>query len=455
MRKTLFTLLLFVLTETLFSQQGPLLQKFKYRISNYRAINYSINGNGQFDKTDFVSGTRKSSAASGGFGAAYYKSKSTDRILLTASGSLYSSFNVSQSNIPGNVNTNKSFYVMPGISVLNKWFSEKNHFTELGADVSSDYNLYNYTATGFTGPAKNKQGYYSIAINTGVGKGRLENITDMQNALWLNKELEEAKLLSRPLSDEELNELGQSITKGNNTRVLDVRRRTQFILKTVDNYFQGKGLIKKTDINYFAELNDILFFAVNSPRLSGTEKYIRFTPAISGGSQNVTQYNLIDKYEQRNGTRSLLFTSGFNKYIPVSLTHQNNYGASLKLAYTYKQLTDRNFISGVVNETKSSTALKQAGVNMFFQHTIYPNTRTILIFNFQSETGYQDIARQSGFYGGADFSAIFHYFISYRTRLNFNVGASYQKNLYYSNQYFNLLPDRILLNANFGLEISL
>lgn len=121
----------------------------------------------------------------------------------------------------------------------------------------------------------------------------------MQNALWLNKALEEATLLSRQLSGDELNELGKTITKGNNTRVVDLRKRTRFILKIVDDFFQQKEIINSTNINYFSHLNDIMFFTVNNPRLSGTEHFIRFTPEISGGGGNSTQYSLIEKNEQR------------------------------------------------------------------------------------------------------------------------------------------------------------
>jgi len=119
----------------------------------------------------------------------------------------------------------------------------------------------------------------------------------MQNALWLYKELQEANLLTRSISDNELNDLGQSITDGTNTRVPDTRNRTQFILTTVDNYFQQKELIAKNDINYCTRLNDILFFDFNNVRLSGTEKFIRFTPAIQRNSQESGSNNLADKYK--------------------------------------------------------------------------------------------------------------------------------------------------------------
>ena len=104
--------------------------------------------------------------------------------------------------------------------------------------------------------------------------------------------------------------MGRTITTANNTRVLDARKRTQFILETVDNYLQQNGLINKTDIRYFSHLNDILFVAFNSPRLSGTKKFIRFTPGIAGYGTNLTQNSNINKYERKLNNKSLALATG-------------------------------------------------------------------------------------------------------------------------------------------------
>jgi hypothetical protein len=101
MRKIILTLVLFhglfISTQALFGQQGPLLQKFKYRVSNYSAINYSVNGGSHLERTNYVSAPHTNSGVMGAIGAAYYNYKSTDRILLTKSASLYSSFNSGKS----------------------------------------------------------------------------------------------------------------------------------------------------------------------------------------------------------------------------------------------------------------------------------------------------------------------------------------------------------------------
>jgi len=98
--------------------------------------------------------------------------------------------------------------------------------------------------------------------------------------------------------------------------------------------------------------------------------------------------------------------------------------------------------------------IKQAGANVFFQHAIYPNTRTIILFDFRSEGGYQKNQNLSEFFSSTLIERIMNYFVSYRTMLRGNIGASYEKNMYYPFPN-NSRPERILLNANVGLDISL
>jgi hypothetical protein len=454
MKKTLLQVLLSLFALPIFAQPDSLLKKFKYRIDNFRAINFNFSGGSQFNERDLGSGRQKNGAATGGIGATYFINKSTDRILLTASAGMYGSFNSAKSEDPVTRNINNSFSTAPQLSILNKWFT-KNMFTELGAVISGNFFRTKETATGIIVAAKNNQAQYSTELTMGIGKGRLENVTDMQNALWLYKELVKIDRLTSIVSAEDLTELGRSLTKGNNTRVLDSRKRTQFLLSTVDNYLQQKGLINKIDITYFSNLNDILFFAFNSPRFAGTEKFIRLTPAIKGSNINQVQNNGIDKFEHDFTAQSAVLSSGFKKYKPVNLIHQNNYGASLQLAYISGDLADRFFTNGIItNEIKGKTVIKQAGANLFYGHAIYPNTRTIINFNLQSEFGYQDIYAEN-FYTATNLFCGINYFISYHTRLNCSVSAYYQKNMYSIDRYVQAFPNTIQLSATAGLEINL
>jgi len=159
-----------------------LLQNFKYRINKYRAISYSKNGSSQFEQYNQVPMDVKNSYASGNLGAAYYFIKSTERILLTANTGLYSSVAAGKAITQSAENTSSNFNVAPSINVLHKWLA-KNNVTELGAIVNYNYGSSKYRQTNPVNKEKNNQDIYAVAILTGIGKGRLENVTNMQNGL--------------------------------------------------------------------------------------------------------------------------------------------------------------------------------------------------------------------------------------------------------------------------------
>ncbi len=454
MKKITLLLALNISVVSLFAQADSLLKQFKYRISQFRAVSFNAGGGSQYSRVDFVTNTVKNSASSAGFNGMYYVTKSTDKIQLTATANISSNFSRNKSSDLSNSNKSNNFSAAPQLSILNRWFSKKI-FTELGADISADYNSTKTILQGYPAAGKYTQKGYFTTLTLGIGKGRLENVTDMQNALWLYKELQQEQRLSRSLSATDLTELGKSITRGNNTRVLDGRKKTKFLLSTVDQYLQQKGLVSKTDINYFTSLNDILFYAYNNVRLAGTEKFIRLNPSVSDLNDRQLQPNGIQETKHLFNTRSAALSIGFKKYMPTSLTHQNNYGAAVNCSYLTGDNTDRSYNNGILlSETKGTTEIKRAGGSIFYEHAIYPNTRTNINFNLQSDLGYQDIDGQN-FYTATNAGCNVNYFISYHTRLSLGAGVFFQKNNYVISDYINIMPTSFQLYTNAGVQIQL
>jgi hypothetical protein len=457
MRRPLLLLIIIIPTSILFSQQESVLKDFKFRNANYRAISFRLNGSGIADNTNYQSG-RLDQYVIGFSGAFQFQQmKSTDKQLFNFIAGLTPSYSSATADNFTDKNKSRYFSISPQVYLNNKWFSKKM-FTELGVESFANF-------TGgrnrFGLPVilqKTNTNYASFAIILGIGKGRLENITDMQNALWLNKSLEEAGRLSHVLTPTELNELGKSITKGNNTRVLDARKRTQFILETIDNYFQENGLINKTDIKYFSNLNDIVFFAFNDPRLSGTEKFIRLKPFIEKFDHSMNESPTDNRTEIEALNYSALLSIGINRHLPKNLKHQNDFGIAAELKYQSNDYNARSFYGGnPIGVIDMESAMKQAGLSGFFKHGIYPNSRTLINFQAEARGGYQDLEGESSGYFSSQLQASWNYFISYRTRLTCNVAAQYQKNIYTSSStyYLDLRPENITVLANFGIEVNL
>ncbi|MBL7744983.1 MAG: hypothetical protein JNN00_16030, partial [Chitinophagaceae bacterium] len=188
----------------------------------------------------------------------------------------------------------------------------------------------------------------------------------------------------------------------------------------------------------------------------GTELFIRATPAIMNYQDDLTQQPVNSKTEEDAMNKSVRLSAGINKHVPISLKHQNNFGAALQLYYLSNDYTEKFFNGGVqTGEIRLDPELKQAGASAFFEHAIYPNTRTIIRFKLDTETGYQDIGDENSFFNLSNLSGSWNYFISYRTRLNCGLGVSYRKNIYALINYLTLLPESIQLFANAGVQVSL
>jgi hypothetical protein len=455
MRPILLTLTLLSLTINSFSQQDSVLQQFTYSIPHYRAIGISLGtGTSHYD-TDIPGGSNLQNGISASGGASYYYTQSTDKNLLTANSYFSLGYSAGKSSTPSIETKNKNATISSLLNINNKWFRNEQ-FLETGVEIAENNSLQKFISSVPYSNTKFTTNNFSLSATAGIGKGRLENVTDMQNALWLIHRLKREDRLSRTLSAAEMDALGHTITMANNTRVLDDRKKTEYILKHTDEFLRTNNLISQYDINYFTGLNDILFFAFNNIRLSGTEKFIRLTPAIRSYNLADSQMISVSKTTTRNTVRSVQFSAGLNKYKPQSLQHQDNYGISLVLLYTSYGLDNRSYRYGVnVGEQKSNPEIKRAGLNLFYEHAYYPDTRTIVSINCNAETGYQQIAQQKDMYGNIFISGNLNYFISYKTRLTCSAGGNYKKNEFDLNNDLSPIADYFDLFVNAGVTISL
>ena len=126
------------------------------------------------------------------------------------------------------------------------------------------------------------------------------------------------------------------------------------------------------------------------------------------------------------------------------------------LKSVYSDLSDKFLTNNVVtSETISKSDIKQGGLQAFYEHAIYPNTRTTINVNVNAESGYQNFVANNNFYAILNLNAGANYFISYNTRFTCSLGMQYIKNDYPVYQYQYLRSNGINLYANAGIEINL
>lgn len=454
MRKIIITLLLVSISYWINAQQSEskLLQDFKYRIDNFRALNFSVGGGALHESDRSSNSVINNSNFSGNTGIGLTGYKSTDRQLRSSNFSVNSGFSKSTSNEDDG--KARSFSGQFAASLADKYFKGEKFFL---LESNSNGRLNTGKASSANVPLLTKSSASGLYINlgAGIGKGRLEFVTDMQNALWLHKELSKEKVLKRQLSEKELMGLGMAVTKANNTRVLDSRRRNRFILETVDGFLQKNGLISKTDILYFSSLNDVLFYAINEHRMSGVEKALKLSPSFSY-SRNYGKYSEpVSENEDRTKVKALTLIASWKKYKPVSLYHQRNYGFSFQAVKSWRNYLMATSNSGVVNESKWNDNSSQVSVSAFLQHKFYPNTRTSFNLSLETEGGYNWFPGISKWFNLTRAGCSLNYFISYNARLTGGVSASIQKNYNDITSAYLFNTNLFSLNASIGLEINL
>ncbi len=438
-----------------FSQDKQLLKDYKYRINQYKALDLGFNTGGQSNNN--YAGYGGSRSIDGGLNVNFFAIKSTDKIYRTINSGVVGNFSSSTENSVTSTNKYKQFYVAPNVNINNKWYTESN-FIELGTSIKAEINTRNNKIIrGIIEENARSDKNVDLNFAIGVGKGRLENITDMQNALWLATILYDDKNLSRKLNKDEINDLAKVITQSNNFRILDGRKRIQYILTRIDTYLQSKGQVNKTDIKYFTNLNDVIFFANNFYRQAGTIRYIKIIPrllnnkVISEQLLAPTNKNIDSYFEKEIAIRI-----GFEKYKPINLINQFEYGIAANASYlenkqASKYYANNNLISDIANNLNG----KKFGLDYFIGYNFYPNTRTIIGFTLNGQNGYLTYNNESGIYSRINLLAGANYFINYNTRFVINISENYNQYIYQSNSFLNQNAYGLNLAFNAGLNITL
>ncbi len=240
----------------------PLLTNFKYRTNGYKALTFF----GDF--RNLVRDTREADTAKSGIlgaglsgEARYMRSLSTDkRQRLTL---LYGSANplaLTKNWNAGSRNSSNASNFSFDWNDFNRIFREA-YFLEYGTAAGVSGLFTSDKNNGQTTRARTLS--FRADLTVGAGKGRLEHISDMQTALFILQELKkEGKLKSFDPSTAD--KFGRFITELRNGRVFDLRKRTRFQIKQIDQFLRENNLISETDADEIGIINDNMYFSFNN-----------------------------------------------------------------------------------------------------------------------------------------------------------------------------------------------
>jgi len=263
----------------------------------------------------------------------------------------------------------------------------------------------------------NSQKYFDFSAGLGVGYGRKEKVSDLWQAYYILAKLKGQNSLERELTNNDIFEFATLASKLKNKRFFDYRLKAIAELQALDSLLHRQGLVKDTDMAYFATLNDYWNYGSFPNRESGNVVRFWITPEYAkaywstGNSSSMTS----DK-------SSLISNLSFSQSKQLNLFWEKN----LYVLIWDEVLLNRsgNYFDAYRDNTFSYKAS--------YGYSYFPNSRTSITGNlavtgisyYNPQNTYSSIIKWNNSIQ-ANFAAV--YYLSTQLQLTANATFQYYK----------------------------
>lgn len=207
-------------------------------------------------------------------------------------------------------------------------------------------------------------------VHAGIGTGRIENVTDARQALYILEALSKNGRLRKHLSNDEVFQFAQLISSVKNKRFLDARLHQIEEITKVDSFLVSGDYLTTPDATYFTTLYDLWLYGDLFERQSGKEFVIN-SHYINYYSRNVITRNEIKLNPYETTSPSYSLSASFLYERPFHLSWQHSVETSL--SYRYR------------NEMKGDFKIKSIYLPFTYSLGYYPNTRTHLKLSIKEQ----------------------------------------------------------------------
>lgn len=277
---------------------------------------------------------------------------------------------------------NKETKLTFSYSTANRFYKPNKFFYSLNGSAYLDYNRANNKKVDET---KQKGSYFTAFLGIGIGKGRIEPVTDARQAVYIVEQLSEKGVLDRKLTDDEILALAKKIAIVKNKRFFDSRLHLINEITSVDSFFVQNHLIKSAGANYFTTLYDYWMYGDRFQRSAGLEFYAGL---FSNYNHTFNKYNdgipnKTNRYTPMTGAElSLTYEN------PKNLYWQQSARASL---LGYYCLEDLEF-----DTSKEKNNCYQANFSGSYGWGYYPTSRTNMNLSLQQDIYWSGSKRKEG-----------------------------------------------------------
>jgi hypothetical protein len=380
------------------------------RDRRYESSNFVGNISSSF--SHYVNTRKKISSLAGNlsFKGDYYSSKNKDTFINDNSTTVDNVSNSLQQNF---LNLNWS----------NKWYFSKLIFMDYGINSNISYNSTQNKIKNQTEDSNEKQKTFSLNISPqlGIGYGRIENVQDARQAVYIANALSKKRVLTRNLSNDELFELSQIISTVKNKRFLDARLHLIDEITSVDTFFEDNNLLADNGAAYFTTLYDMWQYGDLFTRKSGYEISFLVRPYYN---YRISKYTPTIR-EIINNTNQHHIGLSFSYEKPVKFNWQHSFAA--EVFGGINSTSEQNKETG--NDYKNDTKYKSFSAFANYSLGYYPNTRTNIQVTASQEISkniYDDDGNSMNSY--TMLGANLYYYFSPNLRLTGICGLSYRPN---------------------------
>jgi hypothetical protein len=261
-------------------------------------------------------------------------------------------------------------------------------------------------------------------------------------ALYLLDDLYGLKREKRSVSNLEVNELAQLITRLKYKRFFDDRLRKIAEITAIDSFMQQKGIVSVTDATYFTSLNDNWRYSNNPIRYSGHRIYTGLDANYRYIYNNEYIEKIIpDDFTDARTTKKkiadLFLVIGYTYEKPASRKWQNS--AGIRGAIGYHQNSENRIIRNDPNpdteENFYTEYFPSVSLNGSYGFGYYPSSRTWLTLNWWIYSSWdkvmggdlkaekEDISNNFNTSTGPQINA--YYYLSEKLRLSFSYNGQF------------------------------
>lgn len=380
-------------------------------------LDFSLRSSGQFDNATNVDNDL--SAIDGNFTSAFNRFKNTRSFWGTQNAGL----DVSGSYKKENGEKNSLYNVKANYSNASRFYRSSNRFLEIGAQTY-------FYLSGTKMSAETEGDYHQtgarLAIPLKIGKGRIEQVQDARQAIYILNNLAKRGVLTRKLTNEEINTFAHTISTVKNKRFLDSRLRTIDEITTVDSFLVNNKLLATSGPSYFTTLYDYWMYGALFKRGSGTVISGGITPGIQYfRNKRIEDENSLYEYKTKMTVPSINANVAIEYEKPVNVYWQRSASAQLTGGYEYGKL------AGMDHNKQNNY---QAGIEGKYAWGYYPTSRTNINMGLMEQCYWSKLTWESDGVNHAysDLStstSVFfemYYYFSPQLRLSVNASLLYQ-----------------------------